>query len=99
MVLATISGGGTGMDLIPARLRIEGVNESGAVSITTGAAPYAIASSVTFTAGKLDAGSYIDIITGTPQSAKGTAKNTATSSGSVAFFIDYQRRHDDTKWE
>jgi hypothetical protein len=98
MVLATIGGGGTGMDVIPARLRIEGVNESGASNIPTAGAPYSIASTVTFTKKALDAGSYVDIITGTPQTGDGTAANTATSSGTVAFFIDYARRYDATKW-
>jgi hypothetical protein len=99
MVLGTISGGGTGMDLIAARLRIEAVNDSSAVSLPTGAIPYAIASTTTFTKGVVDAGSYVDIITGTPKTAKGTAANTATSSGTVAFFIDYARKYDASKWD
>lgn len=97
--LGTVSGGGTGMDVIPARLRVNGSNESATVNIPTAAAPWSIGSTTTFTNEVVDAGSYIDIITGTPQTADGTAANTATSSGTVAFFLDYTREYDQSKWE
>jgi hypothetical protein len=99
IVLGTVSGGGTGMDLIPLRLRVNGSNESSTINIPTAAINYAIGSTVTFTNEVVDAGSYIDIITGTPQTAKGTAAYNATSSGTVAFFLDYTREYDQTKWE
>lgn len=99
MVLGTIGGGGTGMDVIPARLRIEGVNDSSTVNIPTAGAPYSMGSTLTFTKGVLDAGSYLDIITGTPQTAKGTTAYNATTTGTAAFFIDYQRLFHASKWE
>lgn len=99
ITLATVGGGGTGMDIIPARLRVNGSNESSAVNIPTAAAPWSIGSTVTFTNQVVDAGSYIDIITGTPQTSDGTAANTATSTGSVAFFIDFARQYDASRWD
>ena len=99
IVLGTVSGGGTGMDQIPLRLRVNGSNESSEINIPTAAVNYAIGSTTTFTNEVVDAGSYIDIITGTPETAKGTATNTATSSGTVAFFLDYTREYDQTKWD
>jgi hypothetical protein len=96
--LATTSGGGTGMDVIPLRMRVNASNESSTINIPTAAAQYSIGSTLTFTDSVIDAGSYIDIITGTPQTAKGTAANTATTGGTVSFFLDYVRAYDSTKW-
>lgn len=97
-VLGTVSGGGTGMDVIPARLLNTGSAESDDVNITTGAAPYSKGSTTTFTSAYVDAGSYLGIQTGTPQTGDGTAANTATSSGTVAFFVDYVRAFS-AKWD
>jgi hypothetical protein len=99
IVLATIAVGATAGDDIPARLRVNGANESGDWDIDDGAAPYAIASTVTFTNPIIDAGSYIGIRTGTAVSGDGTESNTATSTGTVAFFIDYVREYHQTKWD
>jgi hypothetical protein len=100
LTLGTVSGGGTGMDVVPLRLRVDGSNESSTINIPTAAAPWSIGSTTTFTNEVVDAGSYIDIITGTPQTSDGTAANTATSSGTVAFFLDYTRAYDNqTKWD
>jgi len=93
ITLGTVSGGGTGMDVIPLRLRVNGSNESSTINIPTAAINYAIGSTETFTNPVVDAGSYIDIITGTPQTADGTAANAATSSGTVSFFLDYVREY------
>lgn len=98
LTLATVGNGGTGMDVIPLRLRVNGSNESSEIDIPTAAAPWSIGSTETFTNAVVDSGSYIDIITGTPQTADGTAANTATSTGTVAFFLDYIRTYGDN-WE
>jgi hypothetical protein len=87
------------MDVIPLRLRVNASNESSTINIPTAAINYAIGSTTTFTNEVVDAGSYIDIITGTPQSGDGTATNTATSTGTVAFFLDYTREYSQTAWE
>lgn len=52
-----------------------------------------------FTIEKLNAGEYITIKTATPSTDKGTAANTATTTGTVAFFIDYVPSFDPVKWE
>jgi len=98
-VIDTIAGGGTDMDVIPARLLVNGGAEA-TWNIPDGGAVYSIASTVTFTNPVVDSGSYIGITTGTPQSGDGTAANTATTTGTVAFFIDYTREFTgaDTNW-
>ena len=99
-VLATIGGGGTDMDVIPARILVDGANESGDWNIPDAGAPFSIASTVTFTDAVVDAGSYIGVRTGTPQSTNATAANTATVTGTVAFFVDYRRVWVETgKWD
>lgn len=98
-VLATIGGGGTGFDQIPTRMQVNGANESTEFNIANAAAPYAIASITSFTNPVVDAGSYVGFKTGTPESTNGTAKNTATVTGSVAFFLDYRRVwHESGNW-
>lgn len=98
--LATVGGGGTVMDIIPARLRVDGSNESSAVNILDAAAPYSIGSTTTFTNPIVDAGSYLGVKTATPQSTNGTAGNTATTTGTVAFFVDYTPEYStDGKWD
>ena len=99
-VLATVGGGGTVFDRVPARLRVNGSNESAAFTISDAAAPYSISSTTTFTNDVVDAGSYVGFYTGTPESSNGTAGNTATVTGSVAFFVDYRRVFtSDGKWD
>ena len=99
LTLATIADGGTGMDQVPARLLVNGSTETSADLDITGAAQYGIASVVSFTNAVVDAGSYIGIRTGTPETADGTAANTATTTGTVAFFIDYVRNYHESKWD
>jgi len=85
---------------VPARLRVNGSNESAAFTISDAAAPYSISSTTTFTNDVVDAGSYVGFYTGTPESSNGTAGNTATVTGSVAFFVDYRRVFtSDGKWD
>lgn len=99
-VLATIGGGGTGFDQIPTRMQVNGANESAEFNIPTAGAPYTKASITTFTNPVVDAGSYVGFKTGTPESTNGTAKNTATVTGSVAFFFDYRRVwHESGNWD
>ncbi len=97
--ICTLADGGTGMDQVPARLLVNGSTETTADLDIVGAANYAIASVVSFTNAVVDAGSYIGIRTGTPETADGTAANTATTTGTVAFFIDYIRSYDNSKWD
>jgi len=89
-VLATVGGGGTAFDQVPARVLVNGSVETTADwNISDAAAPYAKGSAVSFTNDIVDAGSYIGFSTGTPESTNGTAANTATVTGTVAFFLDY----------
>lgn len=100
-VLATIGGGGTIFDQIPARISINGTNKSTLEwNIPDAGAPYSIASVVPTAEVVVDAGSYIGIETATPESANGTIGSTATVTGSVAFFIDYRRVwHESGNWD
>jgi hypothetical protein len=56
-----------------------------------------VASTTTFTVRQVKAGEYITVKTGTPQTDKGTAANTATTLGTVAFFVDYVPTWDPSK--
>ena len=101
ITLATIAGGSAAFDRVPARIRVNGSTESGTFYVDDGAAPYAIGaagSTVTFTDPVVDAGSYIGIRTGTPESDSGSEYNTATVTGTVAFFIDWKPEWADGKW-
>ena len=52
-----------------------------------------------FTVAQVKAGEYIAVKTGTPRTDNGTAANTATLSGTVAFFVDYVPTYNsDGKW-
>lgn len=101
IVLATLAGGGTGMDQVPARLRVNGSTETTAdLDITVAKGQYGVASMTTFTNATIDAGSYIGIRTGTPETGDGTIANTATTTGTVSFFVDYVRMYSvDGKWD
>jgi hypothetical protein len=91
-VLATITNASN--DLIQAKLLTRGASASTGCtwyvkSTSTAVAPYTRASTETFTVRQVKAGEYISIKTGTPKTDKGTAANTATTTGTIAFFIDY----------
>lgn len=86
-------------DLIVAKLLTRGASAStgctwNVKSTTTAVSQYAIASTTTFTVRQVKAGEYISIQTGTPKTDKGTAANTATCTGTVAFFVDYVDSYD-----
>lgn len=96
-VLATITN--ASVDRIPARVLTRGASASVAFSwnIPKGNTA-AFASDVTAGVAQVKAGEYITIRTGTPQTDNGTAANTATTTGTVAFFVDYVPTYD-TKWD
>lgn len=93
-------------DVILARLVKSGATNMASVRIkntSTAVSAYTIASIETadttdFTVTHLDAGDYISINTATPKTDKGTAANTASTTGSYVFFIDYVRRYNTDKW-
>lgn len=81
-------------DLIPVRLTTRGGSAStgctwNVKSTSTAVSAFTIASTTTFTVRQVKAGEYISIKTGTPRTDNGTAANTATCTGTVAFFVDY----------
>lgn len=100
--LATITHASS--DLIPARLRVNGSTETTTdiypKSTASVVAPLTVASTTDFTNDVVDAGSYIGIRTATPRTDKGTAANTATALGTLAFFIDWSPEYStDGKWD
>lgn len=97
--LATVTN--ASVDRIPVRILTRGASASvGCVFYNAKGNQAVIASTTTFTAAKVKAGEYLNIKTGTPQTDNGTAANTATTSGTVAFFIDYVPTFDSTgKWD
>jgi len=99
MVLATIGGGSAAFDQVPARILVNGANESADWNVPDTGAPYSIASTTTFTDAEVDAGSYVGVRTATPESTNGTAYNTATVTGTVAFFVDYKPAYHESKWD
>ena len=105
MVLATIGGGGTTFDRVPVRLRVTGANRTANLYLDDAAAPFSIASTTTFTNDLVPDGSYLDTRSGTPQTDGGTAANTATTTGSICYFVDYVRNFMDatntvtSKWD
>ena len=63
-------------------------------------APHSFASVESMSIEQCKAGEYIAIKTGTPETAGGTAANTATTLGTVCFFIDYVPQFDaDGAWD
>jgi hypothetical protein len=87
-ILATVTN--ASVDRIPVRINTRGASASvGCVFYNAKGNQAVIASTETFTTRQVKAGEYVQIRTGTPQTDKGTAANTATTSGTVAFFIDY----------
>jgi hypothetical protein len=95
--LATLNG--SGVDKIDARVKVRGASASLAASWNAFAsAQYSFASDPTMTAKRVKAGEYLSIRTGTPETDKGTAKNTSTTTGTLAFFVDWVRDYS-TKWD
>lgn len=92
---------GSGVDKIDCRMKIK----SGSASICASfncfsSAQYTFASDSVISPALHGAGQYVTIKTGTPETDKGTAKNTSTTTGTLAFFIDYVRSFSaPTKWE
>jgi len=98
--LATITNASN--DLIVAEVLTRGASASAGASwnvkgTSTAVSAYTFASSPTFTVAQVKAGEYISITTGTPKTDGGTAANTATTTGTVAFFVDYVPTFD-AKW-
>ena len=95
MILATVTN--ASVDRIPVRILTRGASASvGAVFYNAKGNQAVVASTTTFTVKQVKAGEYVTIRTGTPQTDKGTAANTATTTGTVAFFIDYVPTYDST---
>lgn len=94
--LATMNG--SGVDKIDARVRKNSLTASVMASWNAFAsAQFSFASDIAMTAATLDAGDYLTIRTGTPETDKGTAKNTSTTTGTLAFFVDWKRAFS-AKW-
>lgn len=90
MTLASVTN--ASVDRIPVRVLTRGASASLGALFYISAVPTVqaeISSTTTFTVSKCKAGEYLTIKTGTPQTDKGTAANTATTLGTVAFFVDY----------
>lgn len=88
-------------DLVQARITTRGASASVGCSwyvksTSTAVSAFTTASTTTFTVRQVKAGEYITIKTGTPVTDKGTAANTATLTGTVAFFVDYVDTYDPT---
>lgn len=94
-------------DVILARLVKSGATNMASMRIkntSTAVSAFTIASiessdSTDFPVTHLDAGDYVAINTATPKTDKGTAANTASTTGSYVFFIDYVRRYDSARWD
>lgn len=82
-------------DLVPCYLKTRGASASAACTIylkstSTAVAPYAVASTPSMTVAQCKAGEYLSIRFGTPRTDNATAANTATTTGSWIFFVDYK---------
>jgi hypothetical protein len=98
MTLASVTN--ASVDRIPVRITTRGASASAGCSFYISGVPTVqaeISSTTTFTVSQVKAGEYIAIKTGTPQTDNGTAANTATTLGTVAFFIDYVPTWDTSK--
>jgi hypothetical protein len=85
-------------DLCPLYLKTRGASGStGATlnvkSTATDTAVGTFASIETFTVAQIKAGEYAYVRWGTPKTDKGTAANTASTTGTFALFIDYSPRY------
>lgn len=101
MVLATMTQASS--DKLPIYLKVRGGSASAGCTFypkntSTAAAPWAIASTTTFTVSQVKAGEYIYFRCGTAVTDKGTAANTASCTGTIALFIDYVPMYSE-KWE
>lgn len=93
--LATVTN--ASVDRIPVRVLTRGASASvGALFYNAKGNQAIVASTTTFTVKQCKAGEYLTVRTGTPQTDKGTAANTATTLGTVAFFVDYVPTWDST---
>lgn len=98
MNLATVTN--ASVDRIPVRVLVRGASASlGCLFYNAKGNQAVVASTTTFTVRTVKAGEYLAIKTGTPQTDNGTAANTATTTGTVAFFVDYVRSWDPSKWD
>lgn len=94
-VLATIAAGSQDYtDQIIAKLTGRGASASVMATFSFDIdggtiAPHTFASIESMTVSQVKAGEYVSIKTGTPQTDNGSAANTATTTGTVAFFIDW----------
>ena len=87
--LATLNG--SGVDRIDARVKGRGASASLCASwdaFTASAGGAVGGSDESLSAAKQKAGEYIAFRTGTPETDKGTAKNTSTTTGTIALFVD-----------
>lgn len=98
LTLATLNG--SGVDKIDCRVKVRGASASLCASFNCFAsAQYTFASDSTMaSSNRVKAGEYLSIKTGTPETSNGTAKNTSTTTGTLAFFVDYYREFDSAKW-
>jgi hypothetical protein len=99
LVLATLSN--ASVDKVTCRLYCDtGVEASlNAKHESTDTSQYTINSTSTFTSATIGPGSFLAIDSATPDTDDGTAANTASTTGSVAFFIDFCPIYHDSKWE
>ena len=84
------------VDRVPVRVKTRSGSASVGCLFYSAKTLRSIASTTTFTVAQVKAGEYVNIVTGTPQTDKGTAANTATTTGTLAFFIDYVPTFDST---
>lgn len=97
-VLATIVN--ASVDRVPVRVLTRGASASVGAVAYSAKTLFSFASSTDFTVNQVKAGEYISIKTGTPQTSNGTAANTATTLGTLAFFVDYVPTFDSSgKWD
>lgn len=88
------------VDRVPVRVKTRGASASLGCLFYSAKALAGVASTTTFTVSQCKAGEYLSITTGTPQTDKGTAANTATTTGTLAFFVDYVPTYDSSgKWD
>lgn len=101
LVLATLTNASN--DLIPVYVKTRGASASAACSFymkstSSAVAPWTIASTTSFTVSQCKAGEYVSVRFGTPRTDKATAANTASTTGTIALFIDYQQTFA-TEWD
>jgi len=97
LCLATMSDTLGTPDKVTCRLYCDsGVEAS--IDLATDTAAFAISSTTTFTSATVGPGSYLAIDNATPDTDKGTDAENGTTSGTVAFFIDYHPIYHESKW-